>query len=206
MNYLRILMPLMTLMLLVACTVAGEEPVPEPETPTASPALKVITPANPTQPADPAAEQQPEVTIAAVPPEPTAEDEAPAGTEVESSSASPAEVDLSQVTSQPPAEASPQVAPRPGVPDPEVAAAHLVSQDLAKRLGVDVEDVKTISIESVEWSDSSMGCPAPERVYLGVVTPGYLITLEVSGERYTYHTDLEENRVLCAEDGRPLSD
>jgi len=51
------------------------------------------------------------------------------------------------------------------------------------------------------WSDTSLGCPRPGMFYAQVITPGYLITLEVKGEKYEYHTDLERI-ILCREEGK----
>lgn len=129
-----------------------------------------------------------------------------AGTDstVETGSAAAAEVDLSQVTSEALEGEELVVAPRPGVPDPEEEIAHMVSQDLAQRLAADISDLDIVSVESVEWSDSSLGCPAPDLVYLSVITPGYKIILEATDEMYAYHSDSQGNFVLCGDDGRPV--
>ena len=110
-----ILIPLAILILLAACTPAAEEPSAEKDSPPTTPPLKEITPEPPPS----------------TPTEAAAPDNADANTEVESGSASPAEVDLSQLTSVPSAEDDPVVMPQPGVPDPGAAAAHQAAQDLA---------------------------------------------------------------------------
>ena len=199
MKVLKILIPITALIFLVACTTGGDEPAFEPESISTTPPLQEVTPENPTTLPDPTSAPQPDNT--SQPESPPGDD----GSGTETGSVSPAEVDLSQVTSQPPTNATPQEAPQPGVPDPKSAAAHQVSQDLAARLGIDVGDVTTVSVEDVEWSDSSLGCPAPGMMYLTVITPGYLITLEGSGAQYTYHTDQRGNYVLCGDDGQPVA-
>lgn len=70
-------------------------------------------------------------------------------------------------------------------------------QDLARRLGVAIGDVSVVRVEAVEWSDSSLGCPEPGKMYAQVVTPGYKIVLKVRDRIYEYHTDRGENVVLC---------
>lgn len=58
------------------------------------------------------------------------------------------------------------------------------------------------SIEPVDWPDAGLGCPAPDRDYAQVVTPGFRVTLSVRGEDYIYHADRQDNFVLCR-NGRP---
>ncbi len=168
-------------MTLTACTPGGDEPN----------AIPVTTPPTPTP--EPTAEQ----------PAPT-EESASATDEPVTGSSSPAEVDLSQITSQPPENPTPRVAPQPGVPDPAVAVAHQVSQDLAGRLELDVSEVHTVNVTEIEWPDSSLGCPAPDVAYQTVITPGYLIILGIADIEYMYHTDLQGNYLLCGDDGQPV--
>ncbi len=119
-------------------------------------------------------------------------------------SISPIEVDLSQVTSPPSEDTSPNIAPRPGAPDPETAVTQQVSQDLARRLNTDDSDIQTLSVEKVDWPNSALGCPTPDSNYLMTVTPGYKITLETAGKQYTYHTDMQGNAILCGRNGQPI--
>ena len=192
MKFLNFLMPMTVLICLIACTPQGSDSTSDPDPTSITPPLKEVVPEIATTQPDPTAETPLEDDV-------TSDDEAVTG------STSPAEVDLSQVTSQPVTEASPQIAPQPGVPDPKAAVAHEVSQDLAARLEADVSDVNVVGVEAVEWPDSSLGCPAPDMMYVSVITPGYLVTLELSNEQYRYHTDLLGNHVLCGEDDQPVS-
>ncbi|HRQ41015.1 MAG TPA: hypothetical protein PLD25_24125 [Chloroflexota bacterium] len=117
----------------------------------------------------------------------------------------PVTVDLSQIT--PPGTAvaaTPQVIPGPGLPNPLTALVNQVSQDLARRLSIDISQVALVETVAVDWSDSSLGCPQPGMGYLTVITPGYVITLTAQGEEYTYHTDQGRYFVLCGADGRPV--
>jgi hypothetical protein len=59
-----------------------------------------------------------------------------------------------------------------------------------------------LSAEAVTWPDASLGCPRPNTGYIQVETPGFHITLLANGGRYTYHTDLADNYLLCL-DGEP---
>ena len=81
---------------------------------------------------------------------------------------------------------------------PEAAAVvQLAVEDLADRLGVAPEEIQVVSVEAMEWSDASLGCPQPGMMYAQVITPGYQVMLEVDGQEYAYHTDTGNHVVLC---------
>jgi hypothetical protein len=73
----------------------------------------------------------------------------------------------------------------------------LVKVDLGARLSVNADVISVISIESVTWNDSSLGCASPGGMYLQVLTPGYKIILMVDGVDYAYHTDDSGKYLLC---------
>ncbi len=74
----------------------------------------------------------------------------------------------------------------------QVAVNHL-----ADELGVLAVDVQVVAVEQVTWRDSSLGVPQSAEVHLAVLTPGYRVQLSVAGERFVYHTDMQD-RVLRA--------
>jgi len=76
-------------------------------------------------------------------------------------------------------------------------------RDLSRRLKLDLSEIRVVSVEPAEWPGGSLGCPAPERVYTLEIVPGYRLTLEAQGQRYTYHVDQGERLVYCR-DGRPV--
>jgi hypothetical protein len=97
---------------------------------------------------------------------------------------------------------------RPGGATPEASSANeaerlvqLAKEDLARRLDLSVSEVSLISVEAVDWPDTSLGCPQPGMAYAQVVTPGYLIVLEAEGQRYAYQTNRGDRVVLCHTDG-----
>jgi hypothetical protein len=89
----------------------------------------------------------------------------------------------------------------PGVKVPPEAekAVQLAVDDLTSVLDVGPDAVTILSVDSVEWSDTSLGCPEPDKIYAQVITPGFLIKLEAAGEEYVYHTDESRFVVLCPE-------
>jgi hypothetical protein len=90
-------------------------------------------------------------------------------------------------------------------PSPQVAA--LVEQarkDLSERLHIAFDQTRVLSVEAVQWRDSSLGCPMPGMNYLTVITPGYLIKLQAGDKTYEYHTS-ETQVVTCDKPQPPLS-
>jgi hypothetical protein len=79
----------------------------------------------------------------------------------------------------------------------------LVQKDLAQRLGLASEAIWLVSVEAVEWSDTSLGCPQPGMMYAQVI-PGFRVVLGAEGKRYEYHTDTGRFVVLCGEEGLPI--
>jgi hypothetical protein len=73
----------------------------------------------------------------------------------------------------------------------------LARQQLADTLGCDAQAVTIVGVEEMEWSDSSLGCPKPGMMYMQVITPGYRVTLEHNGQRYTFHTDRGQRAIRC---------
>jgi len=92
--------------------------------------------------------------------------------------------------------------PAASVPPAAEAAVAAAKEDLANWLDVSGEDILVTSIEAVQWSDSSLGCPQPEMMYLQVITPGFRVILQAQGQTYEYHTDQGRNAVLC--DGKSM--
>lgn len=77
-------------------------------------------------------------------------------------------------------------------------------RDLQNRLNVTADLVIIASVEPVEWNDASLGCAQPGSMSAQVITPGYLVTLQVGDEQYLYHTDVDTRVILCGDDGLPV--
>jgi len=74
--------------------------------------------------------------------------------------------------------------PVPNVPE----EANRAIADLAKRLDIDADRIEIVRVESVEWPDTSLGCPRPGQAYAQVITPGHIVVLSANGQEYEYHT------------------
>jgi hypothetical protein len=130
-------------------------------------------------------------------PEPTA----PAVDANEQTAVTPVVVDIEQMTPESdPGEDNMQEKPKPGIPDPSRPMVAKVKADLAAQLNVEQDAITVVEVRSVQWADSSLGCPESDMMYLMVITPGYRIVLELDGKEYYYHTSLDSHFVLCSED------
>jgi hypothetical protein len=81
------------------------------------------------------------------------------------------------------------------------AVVRLAEEDLAQRLGLKADQIQLVSVQAVEWSDTSLGCPQPGMMYAQVITSGYRVTLEAEGQTYDYHTDQSDHVILCQTGG-----
>lgn len=97
---------------------------------------------------------------------------------------------------------TPQVTPQIFIPEEpstqgEQKAVARAKEELAKKLGILSQNISVSAVESTTWPDSSLGCPRPGFFYAQVLTPGYKVVLDASGQTYDYHLDTSERIVLC---------
>lgn len=85
------------------------------------------------------------------------------------------------------------------VPPDAEAAIQVARSDLQARTG-SAETPEVRSIEAVDWPDSSLGCPEPDRLYAQVITPGYRIVMLLGEDQYVYHA-AGSRAVYCPQDG-----
>jgi hypothetical protein len=79
-------------------------------------------------------------------------------------------------------------------PEPTVEApsegerlAAQAAADLAGRLGIDADQIVVQDVTPAEFPDASLGAPEPGMTYAQVITPGYVIQLQVGDQGYEYH-------------------
>ncbi len=65
----------------------------------------------------------------------------------------------------------------------------MAKKDLAEKLNLQVENIRLVKQEAVDWSDSSLGYPEEGMMYMQVITPGFRIILNAEGKLYEYHSD-----------------
>ncbi len=81
----------------------------------------------------------------------------------------------------------------------------MARSDLAAHLGVGPDSVSVVSVETIDWPDAGLGCPALGVLYVQVVTPGLRVTLQSGAQTYDYHTDLAGRVVMCPAGGPPAA-
>lgn len=69
--------------------------------------------------------------------------------------------------------------------------------DLAQQQAIDPATITVVSVEPMEWSDASLGCPQEGFMYAQVITPGFLVVLQAQGNTFEYHTNQSDRVVLC---------
>jgi hypothetical protein len=78
-----------------------------------------------------------------------------------------------------------------------------VVADALARSGAERSSVSVQTSEQVEWSDGSLGCPAPDMMYTQAIVPGYHVILDVGGTTYDYRLSDSGLIILC-ENGLPV--
>jgi hypothetical protein len=79
-----------------------------------------------------------------------------------------------------------------------------VVEDALARTGAERASVSVQKSEQVQWSDGSLGCPAPDVMYTQAIVDGYQVILDVGGTTYDYRLSDTGYFVLC-EGGQPVS-
>jgi hypothetical protein len=92
-------------------------------------------------------------------------------------------------------------AAQPGLPAPSRSAGgrvvEFVVAHAAEQAGVASVAVHVVSVQPVEWPDAGLGCGRPGMDFAQVITPGFLVVVEIGGTRLTYHTDATRRVVAC---------
>jgi hypothetical protein len=63
--------------------------------------------------------------------------------------------------------------------------------------GIAPENLTVVSMEEVQWRDSSLGCPKPGSMYMQVITPGTRIIVAGEGQTFSVHGRSLENLFVC---------
>lgn len=82
-------------------------------------------------------------------------------------------------------------------PSPHESLIEAARSDAARRSGLPAREMKVVSLESVTWSDGSLGCPRPGMSYTQALVPGYRIRLQVGREVWDYHASERGGILLC---------
>jgi len=69
--------------------------------------------------------------------------------------------------------------------------------DAAVRFAIPEHEIAVAGALRVVWSDGSLGCPEDGVMYTQALVDGYLLTLEVAGDRVAYHGADGQPPFLC---------
>ena len=75
-------------------------------------------------------------------------------------------------------------------------AGELACAEAARVLGMPPEQVAVERAEAVRWSDASLGCAQPERLYAAVIVDGHRVVLAVAGRPVHVHAG-RGSALLC---------
>jgi hypothetical protein len=102
-----------------------------------------------------------------------------------------------------PASGPPTTAPEGAVEATVVALDTLTVEvetalaDAAVRFAIPEQEIAVAGALRVVWSDGSLGCPEDGVMYTQALVDGYLLTLEVAGDRVAYHGADGQPPFLC---------
>lgn len=78
---------------------------------------------------------------------------------------------------------------------PQAPTFEKVRSEAAKDFRTTIENVSVISYEKKTWPDACLGISSPLKGCATVVTPGFLVTIQVGTSTALYHTDTEEKNI-----------
>lgn len=82
----------------------------------------------------------------------------------------------------PPGAEQAQISGQPAPPTADPAA--IATRVVADFLSIPASEITLVSVESKEFADPSLGCPAPGMSYAQVITPGHRVIVEAEGRRF----------------------
>ncbi|MFW6042635.1 MAG: hypothetical protein ACOC9C_03015, partial [Chloroflexota bacterium] len=85
-------------------------------------------------------------------------------------------------------------------------AIEAATDSLSEMLDVDESEITIDTITDMEWPDACLGLPEADEMCAQVITPGYLIVLEVDGEVYEVRTDREGRTVRMQQTADPTEE
>ena len=82
------------------------------------------------------------------------------------------------------------------MPAIDVAIIIKARSDLARRLGVDENEIGEGDIEHTDFPDASLGAPLEEEMSAQMITPGWRIRLKAGGDIYEYRATARQLRLV----------
>lgn len=92
-----------------------------------------------------------------------------------------------QADAEAPEESGPEETEMIQLSEPQQQLVDMAKTELSAEMGYAPEQITVTSIQGVDFSDASLGCPEEGMMYAQVITSGYQFMLEVDGTEYEYH-------------------
>lgn len=73
-----------------------------------------------------------------------------------------------------------------------------IRADAATRSGVAPGELEVVSASNVTWSDGSLGCPEPGKMYTMALVPGYHVVLRAGEQEFDYRATASGDFRVCA--------
>lgn len=88
-----------------------------------------------------------------------------------------------------PVDEMPEITPPSNMTSQSGTVEELAKRDLASKLKIPEANVQVVRVAPTEWRDASLGYPQPGKMYVQVITPGFVIVMTAEGRLYEYHSD-----------------
>lgn len=75
------------------------------------------------------------------------------------------------------------------------SALQRAKRDLAKRLGVNENEIKEVSVSAKDFPDMSLGAPVADEMSAQMISGGWQINLSAGGKTYEYRADKYQLRL-----------
>ncbi len=76
------------------------------------------------------------------------------------------------------------------------SAVKKAKTDLAKRLGVEENEIETVSVSEKDFPDMSLGAPVADEMSAQMISSGWQINLKADGKNYEYRADKYQLRLV----------
>lgn len=76
------------------------------------------------------------------------------------------------------------------------SAVKKAKTDLAKRLGVEENEIETVSVSEKDFPDMSLGAPVADEMSAQMISSGWQINLKADGKNYEYRADKYHLRLV----------
>lgn len=92
---------------------------------------------------------------------------------------------------------------RPTMDDELQSRVQSALADAARVSGLAAASLRVVEAARVTWSDGSLGCPQPGRMYTQALVPGFRVRIQAGAQVLDYHGSTRGEMALCPS-GRAL--